>query len=299
MILEFLQGAGDPLRGLQVLVRWAALVGALGAAGAALFLVFLSERLTEDEARAARRWLAVFSVLGLMAAAGLWPLRAVELSGSREGMLRWQLYGQIARTDFGEAWMTAAAGLLALSFARVRTAWGAGLATAGALLVAIGLSLAGHGAGHRLRQELTGLGTVHAFAAAFWFGGLLPLRNVALRRDPRSAAEAILAWSRHARVFVVLAIAAGAAQAVLLIGAPAAWPRSPQGWIVIAKAVFVAAMLLGALACRFRHTPPMARGDVLAGDAFRRSCGRQVLFALLAIYAAAEFASAELPAAMR
>ena len=43
MILEFWQGAGDPLRGLAVVVRAVATIGALGAAGSALFLVFLSE----------------------------------------------------------------------------------------------------------------------------------------------------------------------------------------------------------------------------------------------------------------
>jgi len=295
MILEFWQGAGDPVRGLAVVVRAIATTAALGAAGAALFLVFLSERLTSDEARAARRWTVVFVLLALAGGAALWPFRAIELSGAREGMARWQLYPQIARSAFGEAWLTVATGLGLVLFSRVRATWGAGIGTAGALLVAIGLALSGHGEGHRMRQEVLALGVVHVFAAAFWVGSLLPLRNVALRRDPHSASEAILAWSRHAMVFAILALAAGTVLALAFAGAPAAWIRSGYGWAMITKTVFVGAMLLGALACRFKHVRLMERGDVLAGDALHRSSGRQFLFALAVIYATAELASAELP----
>ncbi len=38
----------------------------------------------------------------------------------------------------------------------------------------------------------------------------------------------------------------------------------------------------------------MERGDVLAGDAFRRSCTRQFLFGLVVLYLTAELASADL-----
>ena len=295
MILEFWQGAGDPVRALAVVVRTLATAGALGAAGAALFLVFLSERLAADEARAGRRWLMVFVLVALVGGAALWPFRAIELSGVREGMARWPLYPQIARSAFGEAWLVVAAGLGLVLFARVRATWGAGIATAGALLVAVGLALSGHGEGHRLRQEVLALGVLHVFAAAFWFGSLLPLRNVSLRRDPRSAAEAIRAWSRHATVFAVLAVASGVAMALLFAGTPASWPRAGYGWALIAKTAFVAAMLLGALACRFKHVRLMERGDVLAGDALHRSCGRQFLFALAVLHATAELAAADLP----
>lgn len=295
MILEFWQGAGDPVRGLAVVVRAVATIGALGAAGSALFLVFLSERLTSDEARAARRWTVVFVLLALAGGAALWPFRAIELSGVREGMARWQLYPQIARSAFGEAWLIVGAGLLLVLFSRIRATWGAGIGTAGALLVAIGLALSGHGEGHHMRQEVLALGVVHIFAAAFWVGSLLPLRNVALRRDPRSAAEAILAWSRHAMVFAVLSVACGAILGLLFAGAPRGWIGSGYGWTMIVKMALVIAMLLGALACRFKHVRLMERGDVLAGDALHRSSGRQFLLALLVLYATAELASAELP----
>ncbi len=294
MILEFWQGGGDPLRGLAVVVRALALIAALAAAGAALFLVFASERLTREEARSARGWLSLFAVLALLCLALLWPFRAAELSGIRDGMVRWALYPEIARSAFGDAAFLTAAGLVLLLFARVRTAWGAGLATAGAMLVALGLTMGGHAAGHARRQELVALGTLHVFAAAFWFGSLLPLRAVALRRDPASAAEDILAWSRQAMVFAVLALATGAVMALMLAGPPAALVRGGYGLATLAKTAFVVAMGLGALACRFRHARLMERGDVLAGDAFRRSCTRQFLFGLVVLYLTAELASADL-----
>ncbi len=178
-------------------------------------------------------------MLALLCLALLWPFRAAELSGIRDGMVRWALYPEIARSAFGDAAFLTAAGLVLLLFARVRTAWGAGLATAGAMLVALGLTMGGHAAGHTRRQELVALGTLHVFAAAFWFGSLLPLRAVALRRDPASAAEDILAWSRQAMVFAVLALgdrrgdgphARGAAYGA---GAGRLWPRH------LAKTAFV------------------------------------------------------------
>lgn len=297
MILEFWQGAGDPVRGAAVLVCAAATACALGAAGSALFLVFMSERLTVEEARAARRRLLLFALGALFAGAALWPFRAAALTGVTAGMGRWPIYTDIARSPFGDAAFTMAAGVALLLFARVRTAWGAGLGTAGALLVCIGLALAGHAGGHARRQEVLALSVVHAMAAAFWFGGLFSLRTVAGRRDPRSAAEAVLAWSRHAMVFAGLAVASGLALALAFAGPPTQMVRSGYGWVVLAKSGLVVAMVLGALASRFRHARLMERGDVLAGDALRSSCTRQILFALLILYAGAELTAADLPAA--
>lgn len=296
MILEFWQGAGDPVRGAAVLVQAVAMAGALGAAGSALFLVFLSERLTVEEARAARRWLLLFVLLALLAGAALWPFRAAALTGVTAGMARVAIYPEIARSPFGDAAFTLAAGLVLLLFARVRTAWGAGLGTAGALLVCIGLALAGHAPGHARRQEVLALAVIHAAAAAFWFGSLFSLRTVAGRRDPRSAAEAVLAWSRHAMVFAGLAVASGIALGLAFAGSPAQLPRSGYGWVVLAKTALVVAMVLGALASRFRHARLMERGDVLAGDALGASCNCQILFALLVLYATAELTTADLPA---
>lgn len=295
MILELLLGPGDPIRALGVAARWLALVGALGACGSALFLVFLSEHLTTDEARAARRWLVLFWLLAALTSAALWPFRAIELSGIRDGAFRWPLYGEMLRSPFGDAFLLKAAGLILLLFARVRTTWGAGIATAGVALVAFGLVLAGHAPALRLRQEAVAVLTVHLVAVAFWFGCLFPLRNIALRRDPRSAAETLLIWSRQAMVFSAFALATGIWAAYTMAGAPMRLHQSGYGVVVIAKSVLVAAMLLGAFACRFRHVRLMQRGDVLAGDAFRRSCGRQILLALLVFYLSAELGAADLP----
>lgn len=292
MILEFWQGAGDPARGLAVLLRWLALAGGLGAAGCTLFLVFMGEHLTADEARAARRWLTVLFLVALLALAGEWPVRAVILSGAREGLARLPLYGEMARSAFGDAAFLKLGGLVLMLFVRVRRAWGAGFGTAGVLLFAIGLALDGPAGSHRLKQEMLTLSVVHWVAVAFWFGGLFPLRNVAVRRDPQSAAEAVRAWSRPAVFFVLLALGSGLGLMLGLFGRPALPPQTPAGWIAATQVPLVAVTLAMALACRYRHMRLMMRGDVLAGAALRRFAGRQILLGLVILYLSAELGTA-------
>lgn len=296
MILEFWQGGGDMVRGTGVLVRAIADLCLLGSAGAVLYLVFMSAELTEEEARSARRWLTFFVLLGLLALTARWPFRAAELAGIRDGAWRVPLYREIVRSPFGEAVILQAAGLVLALFARVRTTWGAALASIGAAAIAAGFALYGHAASAPARLEAMALVALHLFAVAFWFGSLMPLRALALRRDPRSAAASILVWSRPALVFAILALASGAGLALMLAGPPRALLAPGYGWAVLAKTALVAAMLLGALAARFRHAKLMARGDVLAADSFRRSVLRQALIAVLAIYVSAELAAADLPA---
>jgi putative copper export protein len=296
MILEFWQGGGDMVRGTGVLVRALADLGLIGSAGGVLYLVFMSAELTEEEARAARRWLTVFALLGLLALAARWPFRAAELAGIRDGAWRGPLYREIVRSSYGEATLLQTAGLVLALFARIRTTWGAALAAIGAAAIAAGFALHGHAASASARLEPVALATLHIFAVAFWFGSLMPLRAVAVRRDPRSAAASILVWSRPALVFTALALASGAGLSVTLVGPPRVLLTPGYGWVVLAKTALVAAMLLGALAARFRHARLMARGDVLAADAFRRSVLRQALIAVLVIYVSAELASADLPA---
>jgi putative copper export protein len=296
MILEFWQGGGDMVRGTGVLVRALADLGLIGSAGGVLYLVFMSAELTEEEARAARRWLTVFALLGLLALAARWPFRAAELAGIGDGAWRGPLYREIVRSSYGEATLLQTAGLVLALFARIRTTWGAALAAIGAAAIAAGFALHGHAASASARLEPVALATLHIFAVAFWFGSLMPLRAVAVRRDPRSAAASILVWSRPALVFTALALASGAGLSLTLVGPPRVLLTPGYGWAVLAKTALVAAMLLGALAARFRHARLMARGDVLAADAFRRSVLRQALIAVLVIYVSAELASADLPA---
>jgi putative copper export protein len=296
MILEFWQGGGDMVRGTGVLVRALADLCLIGSAGGVLYLVFMSAELTEEEARAARRWLTLFALLGLLALAARWPFRAAELAGIRDGAWRLPLYREIVRSSYGEAALLQTAGLVLTLFARIRTTWGAALAAIGAAAIAASFALHGHAASASARLEPVALATLHIFAVAFWFGSLMPLRAVAVRRDPRSAAASILVWSRRALVFTALALASGAGLSLTLVGPPRVLLTPGYGWAVLAKTALVAAMLLGALAARFRHARLMARGDVLAADAFRRSVLRQALIAVLVIYVSAELASADLPA---
>ncbi|WP_204335932.1 hypothetical protein, partial [Klebsiella pneumoniae] len=81
-------------------------------------------------------------------------------------------------------------------FALVRRTWGTGIAAIGAVPIAASYVAIGQTTQYRPRQELAALAVLHLMAVAFWFGSLFPLRNVALRRDPQSAADAVAVWSR-------------------------------------------------------------------------------------------------------
>lgn len=288
MILEFWQGAGDPFRAAAVVVRAFTDIGALGAAGLALFLVLMSGELTGEETRSARRWLILLAFLGLLACLGSFPLQAVEVARGPQGAQRAEIYAQVIRSPFGDALMLRVGGLLLSLAALSRSSGAAGIAAVGAFLVAISHVATGHTTQFRPRQELAALMTLHVVAVAFWFGGLFGVRAIALRRDPESAAETLRVWSRQAGFVMALALLGGILGAWYLGGTWRSLADSWFGWVMIAKAALVVLILLAALAARFRHLPLMERGDVLAASALRRSASRQILLALVVIYLSAE-----------
>jgi copper resistance protein D len=291
MILEFWQGPGDLWNALAVLLRVLGQIGTLGAAGVALFMLFMSGELTSDEATAARRWLILLFLLGLAASLAAWPMRALMLARMPEAAFRFDIYPGIARSRFGDAALLRLLGLVLVLFALLRRTWGLGIAAVGAVTIAVSHAAFGHAIQYRPRQELSVLTVLHVTAVAFWFGGLFPLRNVTLRRDPHSAGEAIAVWSRHALVFAGLALATGALLLWAYVGSVRNLTASWYGWALIAKMALVALMLLSALRARFGHLRLMLRGDVLAATAMRRSLGRQILLAILVLYATAELTS--------
>lgn len=291
MILEVLQGQGDVWNGATVAVRALYTVGTLGAAGVALFLVFVGDRITSDEMRVARRWLVIFVILGLLASLASWPIRAIVLARGLDGLWRYELYPVIARSRIGDAFFLRMAGLLLVLFTLRRSLWGVALGAVGAVVIAASYAAIGHSTLYRPRQELAALITLHMVAVAFWFGSLMPLRAVTLRRDPRSAAEAIEGWSRWAMLFVVVMTLSGGVASWYLVGTIANLLASWHGWALLAKLSLVAVLFVFALINKVRHTRLMARGDVLAASALRRSITWEVLIAVLVFYAVSEMVS--------
>ncbi|WP_252511311.1 hypothetical protein [Phreatobacter aquaticus] len=290
MILEFWQGVGDPFRAAAVIVRAFVDIGSLATAGLALFLVFMSGELTTEETRSARRWLLLMALIGLIANFGSFPLQAIEVARGPQGAQRAEIYALVMRSPFGDALLLRSGGILLALAALARSAGAAGIATVGAVLVAASYVAAGHTTQFRPRQELVVILTLHMTALAFWFGGLLGVRAVALRRDPESAAETLYVWARQAGFFFLLALGAGLLAAWYLGGTWRSLTESWFGWIVFAKSAIVLFVLASVYAARFRHLPLMARGDVLAAAALRRSAGRQFLLGVLLIYLSAELA---------
>lgn len=290
MILEFWQGVGDPFRAAAVVVRAFVDIGSLATAGLALFLVFMSGELTAEETRSARRWLLLLAVIALMAGLGSFPLQAIEVARGPQGAQRAEIYTLVMRSPFGDALLLRTGGIVLAVAALARNAGAAGIATVGAVLIAASYVAAGHATQFRPRQELVVLVTLHVLAAAFWFGGLLGVRAVTLRRDPESAADTLAVWSRQAGAFFLVALGAGLFAAWYLGGTWRSLADSWFGWVVFAKMALVALLIALALSARFRHLPLMARGDLLAAAALRRSAGRQFLLAMVVIYVSAELA---------
>lgn len=291
MILEIWQGSGDLWNGLAAILRAAGYVGTFGSAGVALFLLFMSGELTAEEATAARRWLAVLVLVGLLATLAAWPMRALTLARMPEAAFRFEIYAGIVRSRFGDAALLRMGGLVLVLFALVRRTWGTGIAAIGAVTIAASYVAIGHTTQYRPRQELAALTVLHLTAVAFWFGSLFPLRNVALRRDPHSAAEAVAVWSRYATVLVILLLASGMLISWYLVGSVRNLTGSWFGWALIAKLALVGLLLVSAFSARFHHARLMMRGDVLAASGLRRSLGRQILLGILIFYATAELVS--------
>lgn len=291
MIVEFWQGQGNLFSGLSVVARTFYTAGALGGAGVALFLVVMSDRLTAEETRAARRALVILVALGLVASLAALPLQAVALARGPEGIWRLELYQAILRSRMGDAFLLRGAGLVLVMCALVRTTWGAAFASVGAVMVAASYAGMGHSTSYRPRQELAALVTLHVAAVSFWFGSLFALRPITRRRDPRSAAAAIQNWSRAATLAMAMMIGAGGLLTAYLVVTASNMVNAWHGRALIAKlALFVLVLAMIAMN-RFRHTRLMARGDIMASGALDRSIRAEIIVALLIIYAAAEMTS--------
>ena len=132
---------------------------------------------------------------------------------------------------------------------------------AGVALVGAGLALAvtGHAASaapHWLTRPAVFL---HAVAAAYWVGALLPLLGMIRSSDPM-AAPVLERFSRGAMVAVAVLIAAGAALATIQLGSIHALYDSAYGQILSAKLLAVLALFGLAALNRLRLTPALTSG---------------------------------------
>ena len=258
-----------PLDSVVVVLRAAAFIALLQAAGAALFLFLFRGRLpaTGDAIRGLG---AAAAAMGAVLVIARYLIEPARMIGALSGVFDGSMHGFLLTSNLGLAQLIrlAGAGIVGLALlpsTRTRER----LAVAGALLIAGSFSFMGHTSASDPRWLPGGLLLVHVLAAAFWFGSLIPLYIACGRESLSDAGQMIERFSLIAVRTVPLIFLAGLGLAVLLLPSLASL-GSPYGLLLIAK-VLVFAMLM-VLAClnKYRLGPAVASGHAPALILLRR-----------------------------
>ena len=259
-----------PLDSVVVVLRAAAFIALLQAAGAALFLFLFRGRLpaTGDTIRGLG---AAAAAMGAVLIIARYLIEPARMTGALSGVFDGSLHGFLLTSNLGLAQLIrlAGAGIVGLALLS-STPPRERLAVAGALLIAGSFSFMGHTAASDQRWLLGGLLVVHVLAAAFWFGSLIPLYIACGRESLSDAGQMIERFSRIAVRTVPLVFFAGLGMAVFLLPSLASL-GSPYGLLLIAKVLFFA-VLMG-LAClnKYRLGPAVASGHAPSRAFLRRS----------------------------
>lgn len=239
------------------------------------------------------RTMALAWVAAVLSGAAWVFILSVEIAGAsplnalREG-IDWSL---LTQTQFGEVWQLRTVGfllLLMLPFAGREAAafrW-QGLAIVLVLALAGSLAWSGHGA-----ATPGALGDLHLFAdilhliaAGLWLGGLPPFAVLLwlVRREPdiTTAAVATRRFSSIALISVLVLLATGIVNTLVLVGSAAALLGTVYGQLLLAKIGLFLLMLVFAAVNRFLLTPQIGRSSTPG----QRAAGR------IAIHSMFEFA---------
>jgi copper transport protein len=270
---------------LARLVMYLGLVGAVG--GVAYSWLVRPEGSARD---AGWRFAGASAVLGLGATAPALVLHGARLFGGPIGQLfdpaTWEAG---ALSAFGCTALCGAGGLaLIAAAARQKHRPGAGaLALAGVVLALGACALSGHVVTAGPRWLTSPPLLLHAGAATFWAGSLLPLHR-ALAPPAREAGNLLQRFSTRAVPAVGLLVLAGLGLAWLQVREPTALAATEYGRLLLAKLALVGGLLGLAVLNRLRLTPALLRGEADAPRRLRRSIRAEVglVVAVLAVTAA-------------
>lgn len=290
MILEYLQPDPSLLDGATVMLRGVQHVAVLGAAGLALFAMGFGHRLGAAEAARLRRTLLAGIAAGLALSVLLLVLRVLVLTAGASATDP-DVWVAVLRSRIGDAFWLRGAGLVLLGSVALPWRVGQAVAAVGVALVVGSYAAMGHSTLYGPRQEIVALLVLHLAVVAFWVGSLPALLWVAGRPDGAAAATLVRDWSRTATLAVLAMLATGMLLTwyltVRLDRILDAW----HGWALLAKTLAVLAALTLAGWNRLRHTPALARGEAGAGARLASSIRVEMVFVLLAFWAAAEMVS--------
>jgi putative copper export protein len=243
----------------------------LGVGGAVFFLLYGAALLRDGQRASIRRLVAVLAAVA--AAASI--LRILLISGSMSGDPGDMFNGTFARMILGagEGRATGARlvglGLSLFVMSRKRVFLAPGVV--GAVLAVISFAWIGHL--HALVPNIVPslLLCLHLLCASFWLGALTPLLIVGAGGNELQIGAAARQFGKMALRVVGLLLAAGVSMLFMLMHDVAQFLASDYGKMMVAKLLFVAAILGLAAWNKLYLTPRLLNRDARAAVLFRRS----------------------------
>jgi putative copper export protein len=240
------------------------------AVGNALFVDLFGARLSARVEERVRTLARIAAVAALCLAVGHYMLMPAWLAGNLGQTFDTSLSELVRESDAGTAHIVRIVGLavLFLSLDR-RTRLNTIAMRVAVALTLVSFALMGHTVIHPLRWLLAPLLLVHVGVAAFWFGALWPLHEVAAREPAERGAAAIAAYTRLATRLVPAVLICGALIALVFIRSVADLATA-YGALVLGKALAFGVLMYLAAQNKRRYVP----GGTAAGPGDMRAFQR-------------------------
>ena len=276
----------NALDSVVVVLRAAAFITLLQAAGAALYLFLFRDRLVHTSG-SVRSLGAIAAIGGAILVVARYLVEPARLTGTLSGMLDVSMHAFVITSNLGVAQSIRLLGAAIVGFALLRSNDPpTRLALVGAAFIATSFSFMGHTAASDQRWLLSGLLTIHLLAASFWFGSLLPLHLACAREAPADAGDLVRRFSSMAIRIVPLIFLAGLGMTLILLPGVGSL-GSPYGILLIVKVLGFSALMCLAALNKYRLGPALASGHETSAMHFRRSVAAEiVLIALVLIVTA-------------
>jgi putative copper export protein len=252
-------------------LRALAFVAIFQAVGNALFLDVFGARLSAPVEERVRTLARIAAVAALILAVAHYVLTPARMAGNLGATFDPSLSELLRESDAGTAHIARIVGLavLFLSLDR-RTRLNTIAMRAAVALALVSFTLMGHTVIHPLRWLLAPLLLVHLGVAAFWFGALWPLREVAAREPAERGGATIAEYSRLAIKLVPWVLICGVALALVFIRSVAELATGYGAMVLGKTAAFGVLMWLAALNRR-RYGPGIAAAATGAQRGFERT----------------------------
>jgi putative copper export protein len=253
------------------------------AVGNALFLDVFGSRLSAPVEERVRTLARIAAVAALCLSVLHYVLTPARMAGNLGATFDPSLSELLRESDAGTAHVVRIVGLavLFLSLDR-RTRLNTIAMRAAVALALVSFALMGHTVIHPLRWLLAPLLLVHLGVAAFWFGALWPLREVATREPPERAGVAIEEYSRLAIRLVPWVLICGVGIAFVFIRSVTELATA-YGAMVLGKTAAFGVLIYLAAVNRARLGRGVVGGTADAARSFRRTSAAEwsVLAAVL------------------